>query len=119
MRTGLISMQSPERRQTDELTEPSQNVQGNLAPVFGEDDEIDQLTVEEKLQAVQLEAEQAKAGMHVNDLPNPESSRLDLEMDDEIGRLRSPAKKSKIKGRPKRRKSTLSPEELENLLNVD
>lgn len=74
--------------------------------------------MKEKLQAARLEAEQAASTMRFDDLQKTESSQLDLEIDDEIGKLRSPAKKAKIKGRPKRRKSTLSPEELENLLNL-
>ncbi|WPH03269.1 Hypothetical protein R9X50_00614600 [Acrodontium crateriforme] len=41
------------------------------------------------------------------------------EGDDTLGVMHSPAKKSKMRGRPKRRKSTLSPEELEALLADD
>ncbi|KAK5121155.1 hypothetical protein LTR85_005639 [Meristemomyces frigidus] len=38
------------------------------------------------------------------------------EHDDTLGKMPSPVKKTKIRGRPKRRKSTLNPEELEELL---
>ena len=38
------------------------------------------------------------------------------EQDDTLGKIVSPVKKTKIRGRPKRRKSTLSPEELEELM---
>ncbi|GAM86485.1 hypothetical protein ANO11243_044990 [Dothideomycetidae sp. 11243] len=57
-----------------------------------------------------------------------ESSELELDIalpeleedgDDVAALPRSPARKSKIKGRPRRRKSTLSPEELEGLLGLD
>lgn len=72
----------------------------------------------EKLREAQLEAEAAKAD------PSParqqdDDEELDLEFDDDVGSLRSPVKKTKIKGRPRRRKSTLSPEELESLLGLE
>ena len=40
------------------------------------------------------------------------------EIDDTLGKMPSPVKKTKIRGRPKRRKSTLNPEELEQLLMI-
>lgn len=40
----------------------------------------------------------------------------DEEQDDTLGKMPSPVKKTKIRGRPKRRKSTLNPAELEELL---
>jgi len=86
--------------------------------IFAEDKEEDQMTVQEKLRAIQIEADQAAAAMHAEDLQKADSSQLELELDDGNSKPRGPAKKSKIKGRPKRRKSTLSPEELENLLGL-
>ncbi|GAB7344231.1 hypothetical protein MBLNU457_2119t1 [Dothideomycetes sp. NU457] len=76
------------------------------------------LSMAEKLREAQLEAEAAKAN------PSParrqdDEEELDLEFDDDVGSLRSPVKKTKIKGRPRRRKSTLSPEELESLLGLE
>lgn len=59
------------------------------------------------------------SGLHSEDPHDNESSHLGLELDDATSSHRSPAKKSRIKGRPKRRKSTLSPEELENLLGLE
>ncbi|KAF2218877.1 Afadin and alpha-actinin-binding-domain-containing protein [Elsinoe ampelina] len=80
------------------------------------EEDVPQMTMQDKLRAAQSEAEEAlnkPIGGSVMD------SELELEMNDDIGALRSPAKKTKIKGRPKRRKSTLSPEELESLLGLD
>lgn len=77
-----------------------------------------QLTVEEKLQAVRLEAEQvssASASASHSDILHG-TSQLDPYLDEETSKARSPAKKTRIQGRPRRRKSTLSPEELENLM---
>jgi len=72
----------------------------------------------EKLREAQKEAEAAKSN------PSPVRSKddeeeLDLEFGDDVGNLRSSVKKTKIKGRPRRRKSTLSPEELESLLGLE
>jgi len=72
----------------------------------------------EKLREAQLEAEAAKA----NSSParqQDDEEEIDLEFSDDVGSLRSPVKKTKIKGRPRRRKSTLSPEELESLLGLE
>lgn len=79
-----------------------------------------QLTVEEKLQAVRLEAEHATSASasasHSDDLHNGGTSQLDLDLDEETSKARSPVRKTRIQGRPRRRKSTLSPEELDNLI---
>ena len=98
------------------------------------------MTVEEKLHAAQAEAEEAAAAARERADPDPRPSAArssskgrrrretgvllgidtagDEEQDDTLGKLvASPmAKKTKIRGRPKRRKSTLNPEELEALL---
>ena len=106
------------------------------------DDDIPQLTMADKLRAARLEAEEAMA----NNKPATtgaeptveEVDDLDLELDfnlglncedgegdadadggDVPGKLPSPARKTRIKGRPRRRKSTLSPEELESLLGLE
>jgi hypothetical protein len=104
-----------------------------------------QMTVEEKLQAAQIEAEEAAATARVaataradkaagsiarssaskrsrgaaSAVPAPigVDGTIDDEQDDTLGKMVSPmVRKTKIKGRPKRRKSTLNPEELEALL---
>jgi len=94
----------------------AQDEQAPESSSFFEDDGP-QLTMEEKLQLAQVEAEEAGAVSVKAD--EEEDLRLDLEVQDDLGTLRSPAKKSKIKGRPRRRKSTLSPEELERLLGLE
>lgn len=74
------------------------------------------LSVEQKLRLAQAEAE--AAGGAPTKEPD-EDSQFDIDLDEEMNKLRSPAKKTKIQGRPKRRKSTLSPEELEDLLGLE
>ncbi|PNS17306.1 hypothetical protein CAC42_6989 [Sphaceloma murrayae] len=78
------------------------------------------LTLADKLRAAQVEAEEAAKMPPGGEGKEAMDSELELqlEMNDDVGVLRSPAKKTKIKGRPKRRKSTLSPEELEGLLGL-
>jgi hypothetical protein len=74
------------------------------------------MSVEEKLRLAQAEAE--AAGDSLRRGPE-EDSQLDIDLNEEISKLQSPAKKTKIQGRPRRRKSTLSPEELEDLLGLE
>ncbi|KAL1302828.1 hypothetical protein AAFC00_003163 [Neodothiora populina] len=106
---------SPKRSHIDLFSEPDLDFGDQTSsPILEVADE--ELTVKEKLRAAQLEAERAASAMQADHLDRHASSQFDIAIDEEIGKLRSPAKKSKIKGRPKRRKSTLSPEELENLM---
>ncbi|KAF7197712.1 hypothetical protein HII31_00801 [Pseudocercospora fuligena] len=112
-------------------------------PFFGttalEDDEsevleIPQMTIAEKLSAAQEEAAEAQAAradhksLQTEERPfgldgvidEPEDDTLGkMPGDDTLGRISPMAKRTKIKGRPRKRKSTLSPEELETLLIVD
>ena len=85
-----------------------------------EDEEVQEedprMSVEEKLRLAQAEAEAAGGSSHKG---AEEDSQLDIDLKEEMGKLQSPAKKTKIQGRPKRRKSTLSPEELEDLLGLE
>ncbi|KAF4548677.1 Hypothetical protein D9617_26g078900 [Elsinoe fawcettii] len=80
------------------------------------EEDVPHMTMQDKLRAAQSEAEEA---LNKPTRGSVMDSELELELNDDVGALRSPAKKSKIKGRPKRRKSTLSPEELESLLGLD
>jgi len=72
----------------------------------------------EKLREAQKEAEAAKSNTSPV-RPRDDEEEVDLEFGDDVGNLRSPVKKTRIKGRPRRRKSTLSPEELESLLGLE
>lgn len=102
-----------------------------------DEDNIPRMTIAEKLDAARAEAEEAAASKvaktksRQSKLPVSTSGQTkgpvaslamdgagDSELDDTLGKMMpSPmAKKTKIKGRPRRRKSTLSPEELEALL---
>lgn len=106
-----------ENTTADEEVEQSEIEVEHEDDAANENDFSRHLTTEEKLRAAQEEAQAAAAGAPVQ---GPDESQLELERADEIGRLRSsPAKKTLIKGRPRRRKSTLSPDELDALLGVE
>ena len=72
----------------------------------------------DKLKAVQVEAEVAAARIQSSPVKSFRSADGEDAADEKKQRriTRSPAKPSRIGGRPKRRKSTLTPAELENLL---
>ncbi|KAF2662619.1 hypothetical protein K491DRAFT_764323 [Lophiostoma macrostomum CBS 122681] len=72
------------------------------------------LTVQDKLKAAQVEAEAAAVA---EGLRSVETERVDEA--EQRRRRRSSPMKTKIGGRPKRRKSTLTPEELQNLIGFD
>lgn len=76
------------------------------------------MTLEEKLKAAQSDAEESRTRITTS-LTNGQGSSdldLDLELENASEVLKSPAKKTRMKGVAKRRKSTLNPEELERLL---
>ncbi|KAK3723142.1 hypothetical protein LTR37_001865 [Vermiconidia calcicola] len=100
------------------------------------EEHIQRMTIAEKLDLARAEAEEAAAAK-ARSSPTRSSSKLprsatsasrsavplavdgaaDSELDDTLGKMMpSPVKKTRIKGRPRRRKSTLSPEELEELM---
>lgn len=96
------------------------------------EDSQPRLTVSDKLENARVEAEQATLAQTLHTQANgtqktqgatalgPDGA-ADSERDDTLGKMvpMSPmAKKTKIRGRPKRRKSTLSPEELEALIGA-
>ncbi|KAG9915796.1 hypothetical protein KCV05_g12522, partial [Aureobasidium melanogenum] len=103
---------SPPRRPVDS---PSEHLPQGEDEEYREEDGS-RMSVEEKLRLAQAEAE--AAGGAPTKGPD-EDSQVDIDLDEEMSKLRSPAKKTKIQGRPKRRKSTLSPEELEDLLGLE
>jgi multidrug efflux pump subunit AcrA (membrane-fusion protein) len=72
------------------------------------------LTVQDKLKAAQVEAEAAAVA---EGLRSVKAERADDA--EQRRRRRSSPMKTKIGGRPKRRKSTLTPEELQNLIGFD
>lgn len=98
------------------------------------EDSAPRMTISEKLDLARVEAEQAAASPGKSRLPvskppgsaNTGAACLGLdgasdgdaaeEQEDTLGRMSPIVKKTKIRGRPKRRKSTLSPEELEELM---
>ncbi|KAB8446249.1 hypothetical protein FH972_025231 [Carpinus fangiana] len=82
------------------------------------------LTVQQKLKLAEDEARRVSLSSTLDEdhQPSPPSSPLELNAappelaaDDEV-RARSPIRRSRMTGRPRRRKSTLSPEELEDLM---
>ena len=120
---------SPERVPLDELEE------GETAAADEQEDSIPRMTIAEKLDLAREEAEEANAAKSRTsvtfksklprsttngDVKPGASFGLDgtdeAEGDDTLGRMSPVVKKTKIRGRPKRRKSTLSPEELEELI---
>ncbi|KAF1926233.1 uncharacterized protein M421DRAFT_422911 [Didymella exigua CBS 183.55] len=76
------------------------------------------VSIFDKLKAVQVEAEVAAARIQSSPVTSFRSANGEDKADDEKQRrtTRSPTKPLRIGGRPKRRKSTLTPAELENLL---
>lgn len=76
------------------------------------------LTMIDKLKAVQAEAEVAAARIQSSPVKSFRSANGEDTTEEKKQRrtTRSPTKPSRIGGRPKRRKSTLTPAELENLL---
>ena len=78
-----------------------------------------QMTLNEKLDAVAKEAADAQAAREAQDgvAVHDGAGDLDeLQDDDTLGQIFSPVRKTQIRGRAKRRKSTLSREELAELL---
>ncbi|KXT03052.1 hypothetical protein AC578_675 [Pseudocercospora eumusae] len=133
----------PAAQKSAPTSPPKSGVDTASDPFFGttalEDDEsevleIPQMTIAEKLSAAQEEAAEAQAAR-----ADPKSCRREerpfgldgvldeaeddtlgkMPGDDTLGKISPMAKRTKIKGRPRKRKSTLSPEELETLLIVD
>jgi hypothetical protein len=104
-----------------------------------EEESLPRMTVAEKLDLARAEAEEvavaraSKSKTRASKLPvsmnghakGPVASlamdgAADSEQDDTLGKMPSPiVKKTKIKGRPRRRKSTLSPAELEELIAAE
>jgi hypothetical protein len=86
---------------------------------FSEQPSEMRMTLHEKLDAVAREAAEAQTRKQ-DSLPALDGAADDDELqdDDTLGQIVSPVKKTKIRGRAKRRKSTLSREELAELLVV-
>lgn len=117
------------------LASPELEISADLEDEFEESDDREdsfpRMTVAEKLDAARIEAEDAakgKATVFKSKLPRSTNGDIkpsaplgldgavDAEQDDTLGTMNPVVKKTKIRGRPKRRKSTLSPEELEELM---
>lgn len=98
---------------------------GSEAHGFTEDVSEAQMTLNEKLDAVAREAADAQAAreahrsaQNLDSVPALDGAADidELQDDDTLGQIVSPVRKTKIRGRAKRRKSTLSREELAELL---
>ena len=78
------------------------------------------MTLHEKLDAVAREAADAQTRKRdvMPALDGAADENDELQDDDTLGQIVSPVRKTKIRGRAKRRKSTLSREELAELLVV-
>jgi len=82
------------------------------------DERSPKLTVQAKLKAAQAEAEAAAVADNLQDKPTKGKQNTEDGVEKERRQRRASRSpmKSRISGRPKRRKSTLTPEELDNLL---
>lgn len=87
---------------------------------FSEQPSEVRMTLHEKLDAVAREAADAQTRKQDNmpALDGAADENDELQDDDTLGQIVSPVRKTKIRGRAKRRKSTLSREELAELLVV-
>jgi hypothetical protein len=87
---------------------------------FSEQPSEVRMTLHEKLDAVAREAADAQTRKQdsVPALDGAADQIDELQDDDTLGQIVSPVRKTKIRGRAKRRKSTLSREELAELLVV-
>ncbi|KAJ9646461.1 hypothetical protein H2199_002510 [Coniosporium tulheliwenetii] len=90
--------------------DPLQALKRLSSPHAHAEERSPKLTVQEKLNVAQAEAEAAAAALA--SVPEREITGGE---NGSVGRMRSP-RKTRITGRPRRRKSTLTPEELESLL---
>ncbi|KAF2820567.1 hypothetical protein CC86DRAFT_374262 [Ophiobolus disseminans] len=105
------------------LTSPTATRSNNLrqtrkrhsSPQPHPDEPSPKLTVHDKLAQAELDAAAVAEGMDVTVTKGLSDSATVAEEKSKRRATRSPTK-TKIQGRPKRRKSTLTPEELENLL---
>jgi hypothetical protein len=118
---------SPGKPRTTAPSHSSYNTERSIDKGFGSEQhefseqhsEV-QMTLHEKLDAVAREA--ADAQLHKGDKTPALDGAADedeLQDDDTLGQIVSPVRKTKIRGRAKRRKSTLSREELAELLVAD
>ena len=95
--------------------DPLQSLKRLSSPSPHPEERSPKLTVQEKLNVAQAEAEAAAvaAGYKLDD--------IEVKFEDAFGKMgpekgASPIKKTRVGGRPKRRKSTLTPDELEALI---
>jgi len=105
----------PPRLLTYIYVDPLQSLKRLSSPSPHPEERRPKLTVQEKLNVAQAEAEAAAvaAGLKLDD--------IEVKFEDGFGKMSrgegaSPIKKTRIGGRPKRRKSTLTPDELEALM---
>jgi hypothetical protein len=106
---SLITKHSNPQRQTKKR---------HSSPRAHPEERSPKLSMFDKLKAVQAEAEVAAARIQSSPVKSFRSATGDDAAEEKKQRrtARSPTKPSRIGGRPKRRKSTLTPAELENLL---
>jgi len=95
-----------------------QSTDGEANSAGHDDSPVPQMTLNEKLDAVAKEAADAQAAREAQaDVAvHDGAADLDEQDDDTLGQIFSPVRKTQIRGRAKRRKSTLSREELAELL---
>ncbi|KAF2017835.1 hypothetical protein BU24DRAFT_460828 [Aaosphaeria arxii CBS 175.79] len=108
---------------TDPDVDDMQAKKRHSSPHAHPDEPSPKLTVQDKLKVAQAEAEAAALAEGLNSEAtanegNGVGGDEDAERSKQQQQRRSPAKRTRIGGRPKRRKSTLTPEELGNLMGL-
>jgi hypothetical protein len=93
----------------------NQTKKRHSSPHVHPDEPLPKLTVHDKLAQAEADAAAVAEGLKVT---SPQGTSVGADVPEEMTRRRAPRSpvKTRIQGRPKRRKSTLTPEELENLL---
>ena len=130
LRPSSTSTKSGSVSYTRSITDPQPNgLELNVNNEESEELEIPRMTIDEKLDAAQAEAEEAAVAcatvLHSTPRQTGFTTKLNGNadvppvLDDTLGKMPSPqVKRTRIRGRPRKRKSTLSPDELEALIRA-
>ncbi|KAF2127969.1 hypothetical protein P153DRAFT_386946 [Dothidotthia symphoricarpi CBS 119687] len=107
-----LSPDSPTARYSNNFRQTNKRLS---SPRAHPDERLPKLSIKDKLMVCQAEAEAAAVPERLDDSPRVEKDVETTEEPKQRRTTRSPVK-TRISGRPKRRKSTLTPAELEDLL---
>ncbi|OCK85870.1 hypothetical protein K432DRAFT_377252 [Lepidopterella palustris CBS 459.81] len=113
------SQLSRSRAKLQESRIPRQAQKRRSSPLPHPEERLPKLTVQDKLNVAQAEAEAAALADGLVAVKSGVEARTEVDDEQQQHRRRSSPRKTRIGGRPKRRKSTLTPEELQNLLGFE